>query len=370
MLEQGRLGIRQLCILTILIIAGDMMMIYPSVIATYSGQNAWLYAFIGVPLGMGLMYLFIKLGDTYPNENLIGIFRKILGFWPGTVLSLFYLMYFIFSSAAQSRVVGDFMTSQIFLYTPIRAVLLIFVIPIGWALYNGLENIGRSSEILVPIITTFMFILVVCLLPEVQLKQLVPFTDTTFSQFTHGIVIGFIYPVGEALPILMILPYASKQAHRTRDLMISAGFGNLLMAILVTISMLVMGLFLTQHTIFGSFVLSQKINIANFFQRIEVLMASSWLISTYFKATVYLYAFVLGVAELFRLKTYQFLILPCVLIVYALSNILTPNMPFFNTTVIPYWLEWDFTVSLVLPVLLLIIHLVKSRLTNIKGRTN
>ncbi|MGO4532266.1 endospore germination permease [Paenibacillus sp. 2TAF8] len=361
MLEQGRLGVRQLSILTILIIAGDMMMIYPSVISTYSGQNAWLYAFIGVPLGMGLMYLFVKLADTYPDENLIGVFRKILGFWPGTVLSLFYLMYFIFSSAAQSRVVGDFMTSQIFLYTPIRVVLLIFVIPLGWALYNGLETIGRSSEILVPIITAFMFILVVFLLPQADLNQLVPFTDTTINQLTHGIVIGFIYPVGESLPILMILPYVSQQTHRTRDILISAGFANLLMAILVTISMLVMGLFLTQHTIFGSFVLSQKINIANFFQRIEVLMASSWLISTYFKATVYLYAFILGIAELFRLKSYPFLILPSVLIVYALSNLISPNMPFFNTTVIPYWLEWDFTVSLVLPVLLLIIHLIKSR---------
>ena len=29
MLEQGRLGVRQLSILTILIIAGDMMMVYP-----------------------------------------------------------------------------------------------------------------------------------------------------------------------------------------------------------------------------------------------------------------------------------------------------------------------------------------------------
>ena len=198
-----------------------------------------------------------------------------------------------------------------------------------------------------------------------QLEQLVPFTDTTLNQFTHGIVVSFIYPVGESLPILMILPYASQQAHRTRDLVISAGFANMLMAILVTISMLVMGLFLTQHTIFGSFVLSQR-SISPIFQRIEVLMASSWLISTYFKATVYLYAFVLGVAELFRLKSYQFLILPSVMIVYALSNLVTPNMVFFNTTVIP--IGWrDFTVSLVLPVLLLIIYKIKSKLASIKG---
>ncbi|PZT53699.1 GerAB/ArcD/ProY family transporter [Paenibacillus silvae] len=359
--EHGRLGIRQLTILTIMTIVGDMMMIYPSVIANYSGQNAWLNAFIGIPLGMGLMFLYVKLADTYPGENLFGILRNILGYWPGTFVALFYLMYFIFGSSTQARVVGDFMTSEIFLLTPIRVVLLIFFIVIGWGIYNGLETIGRSGEILLPIVTVFMFILVICLLPQTDHKQLLPFTDTTTKQITEGLLVSFIYPVGEAIPILMLIPYVNQEAHRTRDLVIGAGFGNFLMAVLVTTSMLVMGLFLTQHNIFGSFVLSQKINIANFFQRIEVLMASSWLISTYFKSTIYLYAFIIGTAELFGFKTSRFLVLPSVLIAFALSNIVSPTITFIVTLVIPYWLDWDITMCLIFPVMLLIIHLIKNK---------
>ncbi|PYE43836.1 endospore germination permease [Paenibacillus barcinonensis] len=365
--EHGRLGIRQLTILTIMIVMGDMMMIYPSVIASFSGQNAWLNAFIGIPLGMGLMYLYVKLADTYPGENLFGIFKKILGFWPGTLLSLIYLMYFIFGSSTQARVVGDFMTSEIFMFTPIRVVLLIFYIVIGWGIYNGLETIGRSSEILLPIVTVFMFVLVICLLPQTDLDQLRPFTDTNMQQISKGLMVSFIYPVGEAIPILMLLPYSSQQAHRTRDLVIGAGFGNFLMAVLVTISLLVMGLFLTQHSIFGSFVLAQKINIANFFQRIEVLMASSWLISTYFKSTIYLYAFIVGTAELFGFKASRFLVLPSVLSAFALSNIVSPTLSFIVTLAIPYWLEWDITLCLIFPVMLLIIHQIKSKMKLKKG---
>ncbi|WP_145410023.1 GerAB/ArcD/ProY family transporter [Paenibacillus xylanexedens] len=361
MLEHGRLGMRQLTTLTIMTIVGDMLMIYPSVISLYSEQNAWLYAFIGIPLGMGLIYLFVKLASTYPGENLVGISRKILGFWPGTLVSLFYLIYFILGCATPTRIVGDFMTGQIFVYTPIWVIILIFVIAIGWALHNGLETIGRTSEILVPVIVIFIFILVVCLLPQGALSQLEPYVDSNIRQLTQGLLVSFVYPVGEAIPILMILPYASQQAHRTRDLLFAAGFANFLLALLVTISMLVMGLFLTQHNVFTSFALAQKISIGNFFQRIEAFMASSWLISTYFKCTVYLYAFVLGTAELFRFKNYQFLILPSVLILFGLANFISSSTTFIITTITPYWFDWDMTASVLFPVMLLIVHQIRTR---------
>lgn len=40
MLEHGRLGTRQLTTLTFLMVVGDMMLIYPSVITSYAKQDA------------------------------------------------------------------------------------------------------------------------------------------------------------------------------------------------------------------------------------------------------------------------------------------------------------------------------------------
>ena len=108
----------------------------------------------------------------------------------------------------------------------------------------------------------------------------------------QGILVSVTYPVGEAIAILMILPYTARQAHRTRDVIAAVGLGNLMLAMLVTISLLVLGAFLTQHSIYASFILSQKISIGGFFERIEAIMATSWLISTYFKAMIYFYAFI------------------------------------------------------------------------------
>ncbi|WP_374955085.1 GerAB/ArcD/ProY family transporter [Paenibacillus sp. PCH8] len=113
----------------------------------------------------------------------------------------------------------------------------------------------------------------------------------------------------------------------------------------------------------------QKISIGNFFQRIEALMASAWLISTYFKAMVYLYAFTIGIAELFKLKRYEFLVLPSSMLVFGLANLVAPGVTFIIITVVPYWVDWDTTISILLPGILLLVHGFKARVHKIKLRS-
>ncbi|UOK64292.1 GerAB/ArcD/ProY family transporter [Paenibacillus amylolyticus] len=68
MLEQGRLGTRQLTTLIFMMVVGDMMLIYPSVITSYAKQDSWICAFIGVPLGMALMAMILKLCSMHPEK--------------------------------------------------------------------------------------------------------------------------------------------------------------------------------------------------------------------------------------------------------------------------------------------------------------
>ncbi|WP_405171553.1 endospore germination permease [Paenibacillus sp. FSL H8-0280] len=360
MLEQGRLGTRQLTTLIFMMVVGDMMLIYPSVITSYAKQDSWICAFIGVPLGMALMAMILKLCSMHPEKNLVQMARSILGFWPGTFFSCFYLFFFIIGASTHTREVGDFMTTQIFPYTPIRIIILMFVIVIAWGVFHGLETIARSSELLMPVVIVFIVVLAVCLLPQIDTRNLKPVSDTGVVSISQGILVSIIYPIGEVVPIMMILPYVAKQAHRTRDVIIAAGLGSLVLATLVTISLLVLGAFLTQHNIYASFVLSQKISIGSFFERIEAIMASSWLISTYFKAMIYLYAFIVGCAELFKLKQYQILVLPASILVFGLANLISPSITFIVITIVPYWVDWDTTLGIILPGCLLLIQLLKS----------
>lgn len=221
MLEQGRLGTRQLTTLIFMMVVGDMMLIYPSVITSYAKQDSWICAFIGVPLGMALMAMFLKLCSMHPEKNLVQMARSILGFWPGTFFSCFYLFFFIIGASTHTREVGDFMTTQIFPYTPLRIIILMFVIVIAWGVSHGLEAMGRSSELLMPVVIVFIVVLAICLLPQIDIRNLKPVSDTGVVSISQGILVSIIYPIGEVVPIMMILPYVAKQAHRTRDVIIA-----------------------------------------------------------------------------------------------------------------------------------------------------
>ncbi|WP_374955084.1 GerAB/ArcD/ProY family transporter [Paenibacillus sp. PCH8] len=109
--------------------------------------------------------------------------------------------------------------------------------------YNGIETMGRSSELLIPVGIVFILVLCFCLLPKIDTSNLKPIMDTDVVSITQGILVSVIYPVGECIPILMLLPYTSRQRHRNRDIIMAAGLGNLVLASLVTISILVLGHF-------------------------------------------------------------------------------------------------------------------------------
>lgn len=361
MLIKEKLTVRQFAVLTFLCLIGDMMLIYPTLI-TYSGrQNAWICTIVSQFIGMAILWIFYKLHQTYPGLTLIEICSKILGKWVGGILAAAYLFYFLIGSAICIREVGDFMTTQIYLHTPIRAIILLFVIALGWSALKGLGTFGRSAEILAPFVILSLCIFILCLLPQMEISNIQPFFDTPVFSFINASIRGATAPYGELIIITMIYPYVNHGIHKGRDMFLAALLGGVILIFILLTSLLVLGAELTQHNIYVTYILAQKINIGGFLQRIEALSAIAWLVSTYFKTSVYTFGFILGLAQLFRLKSYQSLILPTTLLLFGLAIVLSPDVLFYTLGIIYPWFYWDITVSIVIPLCLLLVYHIKGR---------
>ncbi|PQP83471.1 spore gernimation protein [Paenibacillus sp. PCH8] len=356
MLVQERLTIRQLAILTFITMIGDMILLYPTMMAYSSRQDAWICSLLSQPIGLFIMWLMYKLHRTYPTLSLIEICPKLLGKWIGSVLAVAYLFYFLMGASICIREVGDFMTTQIYLQTPIRAIIILFVMAMTWGMLKGLSTIGRSAEVLVPFVVFGLLFLIICLLPQTELSRLKPFLNTPVFSIMDGSIRGAASSFGELIILSMIIPYVAHSSHLRRDMMLSTLLGGAMLTSLVLIALLVLGPTLTQHDIYISYILAQKINIGNFFQRMEALTAITWLLSTYFKSLLYVFGFVVGTAQLFRLKDYKPLILPSMMLFFAMSILISPNIIFYTITILYAWFDWDFTVSIVLPLFLLLVH--------------
>jgi spore germination protein KB len=361
MLVKEKLTVRQFTLLTFLVMVGDMILIYPSLVTAFGKQDAWICSLLGQPIGLTIIWVLYKLHQTHPQLSLIGICQKVLGPWAGSILSAGYLFYFAMGAAICIREVGDFMTTQIYLATPIRVILIMLMCSLVWGLLHGLGNIGESSELLTPVVVAFMIFLFLGLLPQAKSSNLQPYLNTPWMHLFEAVIRGAFTSFGELIVISMILPYVMQGSHVKRDMLLATLCGGLLLSLLLLISLMVVGPILTQHNIYISYTLSQKINIGNFFERIEAFMATAWLIATYFKSLLYMFAFILGTAQLFRLKTYKPLILPSAMLFFALAVLIAPNILFYTTTIMPAWVDWDMTASFIIPLFLLLVHRIRSR---------
>jgi spore germination protein KB len=338
---------------------GDMILIYPSLVTTLGKQDAWICSFLSQPIGLFIIWILYKLQQTYPELSLIEICKKLLGSWIGSVLSAGYLFYFAIGAAICIREVGDFMTTQIYLETPIRVILIMLICSLIWGLMKGFQTMGATSELLTPIVVIFIALLFVGLLPKIDVSNLQPILNISRVHLIETVVRGAFTSFGELLVLTMILPYVVSGPYLKRDMLLATFCGGILLSVLLLFSLLVMGPFMTQHNIYISYTLSQKINIGNFFERIEAFMATAWLIATYFKSLLYMFAFVIGLAQLFQLKTYKPLILPSSLLMFSLAILISPNVIFYTNTIMPAWVDWDMTCSFIIPLLLLLVHRIR-----------
>lgn len=367
-LEKGRLSSRQLIVLALFVFVGDMALIYPLTMVADSHQDAWIAGLISLPLGLAGILIPLKLHYFYPQMNLIEKINKILGKWVGTAVCLFYLIFFLIATAIYIREIEDFMCTQIFEKTPGAVFRFMTLFLVIYGLRLGLETLARAAEIFLPLFILFFASLMILLLPQIQLENLFPIMHTPLPKLLHSVLFGVSYPFGEMIVFLMVYPYVKKSKHTNRDIFLILIIGAAVLNLILFLSITVLGAYLPEHQFYAAYILAQKINIGNFLQRIEALMAIVWVITTFFKTALYFYAFTLGSAQLFNLKSFRSLIFPVGFLVFGLSQLVSKDIVFYMKKIPSTWVDWDFTVSFAIPLLLIIVYYVrKSKIRTSSG---
>lgn len=355
MIEKGRISTRQIAVLMFLFLLGDCIIIYPTVLTNVASQDAWIASLLGVLFGVMLVWVLLRLHRKYPEQNLIQITQTVLGKWIGGLLSIWYLFFFFFSTALYLRQMGDFLTTQYFLITPLRIIIILLISILICGAASGMESIARSAEIMLPLLLLASAFLVISLLPQSDLSQLKPVLVNKPLSILHAVIIVITYPYGQSIVFSMLFPQVNKQPHMQRDVLIAAAASGIILTIILLTSLLVLGPFLCESTTYTTFFLAKKISIGNFLQRLEAIITIAWIITTFFKTVLTFYVSLLSTAQFFKLKDFRSLIWVAALVIFGLSIIVSPNSEYYRSEFVPYWTLWDFTNGLILPLLLLVL---------------
>ncbi|WP_427127144.1 GerAB/ArcD/ProY family transporter [Priestia megaterium] len=134
-----------------------------------------------------------------------------------------------------------------------------------------------------------------------------------------------------------------------------------MMVTLILLGILVLSPYYSQITMFPSYELGRRIDVGNFLQGIEVVIAILWFITLFFKLCIYFYATLLGFANVFHIKDYKLFSFPVALIMITLSLIVYPSVSYQKDWDTKTWIPYSLLVGILYPLFLLIAGFIQNK---------
>ncbi len=353
MLENGKINSRQLAILVMLYLIGSAILIIPSIIASEAKQDAWITALLTIGIALLFIPLYVALGARFPNKTFAEYIEVILGKWLGKAVSLLFLIAFPFFIATLSlRNIGDFLTTQVISQTPIQAIYIMFLAIVIMGVRLGLEPLARAAELFFPWVILLFLLLVVFVAPLMKLENIQPVLEEGLKPVLKAAIPFISFPFVEPVIFLMLFPYVNRTKQNGKALFAGILLGGLFLFVITALTILVIGADQAARHNFPSYVLAKQINVGQFLERIEIIMAVIWFITIFFRMSILLYAVALGIAQVLNLKDYRFLAFPLGIILTVLSSAIIPSTTYLLNFNQKTWPLYAFTFGFLLPLLL------------------
>lgn len=350
-------NVRQFMLLVTLFTIGSSILIIPLSTASLAKQDSWLAILAGMAVASALVWLYIGLARLAPGCTLVEMNRKWLGKWLGPFISALYIATTLFLAAPSLLYyMGEFVATQIMTQTPMTILNGMFMLVVAMGLMMGLGTLARAVEVLFPIFAFLFLVLVLLSAPDLKLENLQPAFSVGAKPFLRAVLDYASFSGMPLVVFLMLYPSVIQGSPKSEKVfLLGVNIGGAFLIIITIVCIGVLGVDNTVQQAYPSYALAKKLNIGDILTRIEVLMATIWIISLYFKMILYSYAGMKGLAQLLRIGNERVLVLPVGVMIVFLSLILYPDTVYRNWWDSKIWPPYIVTFGFLIPVLLLIV---------------
>lgn len=361
--EEGRIDYKQLIFLIFISRITLSIICLPVLAFPPANQDIWMSVFLMYVIHFLLAIPVYCLWKRFPDMSIIQYSRIIAG-KAGTLIGLLYIWFFIHLAAMTLQYFSMFLTTAVMPETPQLFFLISLTLLGAFAVYNGIEVIGRLSEIIAPIIMLSLITIFIFLTKDMDFKALTPVMEKGFLPVLYG---GFLHTprTDEIVDIAMILPYLNDR-RRVKKVFVFAFSILLVFLLLLLIPIItVYGVQAAQNLSFPYFSLAKIISVLDFIERIEILYVGIWMLGIFLKLSFYFYLTVLGISQVFDLHDYKPLVLPTGAVIVPLSILLAESVIELNEfTSYKIYTWYALVFILLIPTFLLITAIIRK-----KGRT-
>jgi spore germination protein KB len=168
------------------------------------------------------------------------------------------------------------------------------------------------------------------------------------------------FPFGEIFVFSMFLPYLNRHELTKKAWLSAIISSGLILTYTTSLNITVLGAEEVERSTFPLLSTVGKVNIFGFIQRLDAIAVFTFFITSFFKVSILFYGAVIGIADLFKLKNYQQIILPIGIIIVFLSMIIASNFAEHieeGLNIAPYYIHSIFL--LIIPLLMLVVVMIR-----------
>ncbi|MDI3257660.1 MAG: endospore germination permease [Kyrpidia sp.] len=292
----------QFVFLSTWLILGTGILTMPFAIGQFVVRDTWLVPFL-FPLGgvivTGVIVLFRW---TFPRQSLVEGCHTAFGPVVGRAVSLWWLYLMFVTECFVLREAAIFINTTVLPSTPNYMVTAIFMIPVAYAVYQGVEVIGRTAEIITPIGIGVILILFFLAMQHADPSYLQPVLADGWRPVLQGSVMIWAY-AWEFLFVLQ-LGEEGRQLRVGKELLVTILILTLAGVVAELTVTLVLGPSL-RSTIYPLLEVVRSIRIGDFIERLDTFYVMGVITTIFLKLSLIHYAFANGISQWFGLRHYR-----------------------------------------------------------------
>ncbi len=320
-------------------------------------RDAWLAVILGSIIGFILVAMYVYISKISNGKNLVEISEYCFGKILSKFICIIYILYLLYLAAYDIRTYGEFMIAVSYPETPMIVLFLALTICAVYAVRSGLTVIGKTSEVLVPLLPVAVLVVTLSLLNSSDYTGFKPVLLEVGPVIQSSLdIVSNIY--GDFVIFLMILPYTNNKKGRTKASFWAVAITFIITMIITVRNIQIIGPALSEYIRYPTHIAAQLIPGIS----IDPLVDMNLFIGGGIKVTICIYAATKITSEIIGIEQYKPLVSAFALLIIVLAFWFFPNaMELYRWVKGPGDIIISFPVQVLLPVLMLIITIIKNK---------
>lgn len=286
-------------------IIGVGVLVLPRLLTETAGHSAPLSMIVGTLIALATVPVWVKIAAIFPGMTSADFASDLIGTIPGWAFHIGFGLLLATAAAMVAREFGEVVITAVLPETPLEVTTLIMLGLATLFVRYDLQTVGRTYEILFPLIVFPGISIAILSLKNANLLYLLPIWDGSIDAFTVGVT--FAVASLEGMLILpMIIPSINRPDQVTKAALWAVGISGFVHTLVVGATLAVFNVNEMQKLLWPTLEVMKTTSLpGNVVERIEPVFLGIWVAAVFTTISGWFYAVVIKVAKLLRLQDHK-----------------------------------------------------------------